>query len=62
MDGTLVVKIRKFSKIWKGDRMNPNFDQRLILFPNARTIEEKVLSTEEKKNAVSVPTSLYFVL
>lgn len=62
MDGTLSVTIRKFSKIWKGDRVNPNFDQSPVLFPNAKTIEKKVLSDSRKRYAVNITASLYFML
>lgn len=62
MDGTLSVTIRKFSKIWKGDRVNPNFDQSPVLFANAKTIEKKALSDSRKRYAVNIPASLYFVL
>lgn len=47
MDDSLIVTIRKFSKIWKGDSVNPNFDQRPILFPNAKIID--ILSDSRKK-------------
>lgn len=60
MDGTLIVTIRKFSEIWKGDRMNPNFDQSPILFLNAKTIKKKVLSDSRKKYAVTISASPLF--
>ena len=56
------ITIKKFPKIWKEGRVNPILDQRLILFPSAKTIEKKVLSDSRKEYAVNIPASLYFVL
>lgn len=58
----LIVTIRTFPKIWKGGRVNPNINQRSILFPNSKTIEKKVLSDSRKGCTVNMPASLYFVL
>lgn len=43
MDGALIVTIKKFPKIRKWGRVNPNLDQRCILFPSAKTREKDLV-------------------